>query len=95
MKYEKYLIKKEKTNDKATIYKVSNWNEKNGNTEEILYNYSINGEDYFENYYNKEVFIYLFNKENIREYTDIESIQAEYEVKNKVFYRNEEKVKEL
>ena len=95
LKCGEYLIKKEKTNDKATIYKVSNWNEKNGNTEEILYNYSINGEDYFENYYNKEVFIYLFNKENIREYTDIESIQAEYEVKNKVFYRNEEKVKEL
>ena len=41
------------------------------------------------------MFIYLFNKENVREYTDIESIQAEYEVKNKVFYRNEEKVTEL
>ncbi len=81
--------------DDISIYSVGKWSDINTSTDlEMMlgYNYKVNDKVIFDNYYEKDIFIYMFNKHNKTNYTDISEIQSEYEVIAKNQYRTMDEV---
>ncbi len=76
------------------IYKVSKWSLKNedGMQKRLFYNYKVNGKDVFDQDYNEEMFLYVFNNKMNTEYAKIDDIPAKYHVYSKTLYRTKDLV---
>lgn len=90
LKCGSYLIST-KDNDKYSIYRVGKWssNKLSGDVEvRRVYNYfdSSNNQG-FDAYYEKDLFLYMFNKKNGTDYENINDIDSQYRVKSKIVYR--------
>ncbi len=78
------------SSEKYSIYKVSNWVDKKESDTmqtQTFYNYKEDSKDGFDQSYNEEMFLYVFNKKMNTEYTKISDIPIKYQVYSKVLYR--------
>ncbi|MBO5138985.1 MAG: hypothetical protein J6B89_05065 [Bacilli bacterium] len=86
-----YLISNQYVGDsKYKIYKVGRWKNKkpNGSVEiKKVYNYIDDGKIVFDDYYEKDLFVYMFNKKNETDYDTFEEINNDYELKSMTLYR--------
>lgn len=91
-----YLIYNQWVADsKYDIYQTSKWSskkKKDDNQEMFFYNYQIDGKDVFDNWLEKDMFLYEFNKKNGTEYLDISEIPVDVSVQQKIMYRYMKKV---
>ena len=91
-----YLVyNQDNMNKKYDIYQASEWSSKkhkNDNQETVFYNYQVDGKDVFDNWLEKDIFLYEFNKKNGTEYLDISEISVDVSVQKKTMYRYIKKV---
>ena len=91
-----YLIYNQNTIDEEyDIYQASEWSSKkhkNDNQETVFYNYQVDGQDVFEEWLEKDIFLYEYNKKNGTEYFDITEIPEDVSIKEKTMYRYIKKV---
>lgn len=78
-------------NDDVAFYKVSDWSEKkkkNSNDKNIFYNCLVEGKEKYNDYYEKEYFLYSINKDYQENYSSIKEIKkSTCKVVSKTFYR--------
>lgn len=91
-----YVIDHQYIADKEyKIYRVGQWKEKKivKNAQRIeAYNYKVNGDDAFDEVYDKDMFLYAFNKKTSQNYEKVEQIPRKYGVYTKTFYRTKKLV---
>lgn len=91
-----YLIYNQNTIDEEyDIYQASEWLSKklkNDNQETVFYNYQVDGQDVFEEWLEKDIFLYEYNKKNGTEYFDITEIPEDVSIQEKTMYRYIKKV---
>lgn len=91
-----YLIYNQNTIDEEyDIYQASEWSSKkhkNDNQETVFYNYQVDGQDVFEEWLEKDIFLYEYNKKNGTEYFDITEIPEDVSIQEKTMYRYIKKV---
>ena len=91
-----YLIYNQNTIDEEyDIYQASEWSSKkhkNDNQETVFYNYQVDGQDVFEGWLEKDIFLYEYNKKNGTEYLDITEIPEDVSIQEKTMYRYIKKV---
>lgn len=91
-----YLIYNQNTIDEEyDIYQASEWSSKkhkNDNQETVFYNYQVDGQDVFEEWLEKDIFLYEYNKKNGTEYLDITEIPEDVSIQEKTMYRYIKKV---
>lgn len=95
LKCGEYLIDKQDLSDSEfSIYKVTEWSstKRNSNESRKLYNYKRSGKNAFTQFYEEDMFLYAFNKENSTKYKKINEIPKKYNVFSKKFYRHKQKV---
>ena len=91
-----YLIYNQNTIDEEyDIHQASEWSSKkhkNDNQETVFYNYQVDGQDVFEEWLEKDIFLYEYNKKNGTEYLDITEIPEDVSIQEKTMYRYIKKV---
>lgn len=98
LKCDDFLIEHadQSTLENIDFYEVGKWdNKKTGtNTEKkILYNCTKDGKLIFDDYIEKEYFIYKINKNTGKEFSSIKEINKDYcSVKSKKFYRTKKEI---
>lgn len=76
--------------DEYQVYKVGRWTEtkpKAKYQQMTSYNYKVGSKDGFEEKYNEEMFLYVFNKKYGKSYENISDIPKKYQVYKKKWYR--------
>jgi hypothetical protein len=86
-----YIYHHDINDDKYTIYKSNGWQDKkisNNDLRMMGYNYVLNNKEAFNEYYEKEAFLYAFNKSNNTNYEDLNQIPNTYKINNKELFMN-------
>lgn len=93
----KYLISKQKINgSEYKFYKVGRWSENKLTSDfekKTVYTYISNNEYGMSEFYEKDLFIYMFNKKMNTNYQSIKDIKNDYKIDNKTLYRKKKLVK--
>lgn len=93
----KYLISKQQVNkDEYKFYKVGKWKEKklkDNYEQKTVYNYMINDHYGLSDFYEKDLFVYMFNEKMNTDYISVSEIEEDYKIKSKQLYRKKKLVK--
>ena len=81
--------------DEYDVYQKTEWSSKkhkNDNQETVFYNYQVDGQDVFDEWLEKDIFLYEYNLKNGTDYVDIDEIPQDVAIQTKTMYRYVKKV---
>lgn len=81
--------------DEYNVYQKTEWSSKkhkNDNQETVFYNYQVDGKDVFDDWLEKDIFLYEYNLKNGTDYENINEIPPDVAIQTETMYRYIKKV---